>query len=375
MFFHKRLCYILTSIIIITSFCSSVFAESLQNKLDNLNNEAAAKKNEINAVKSRELTVSEQLRNISAQVNNATAAYNNVKNQLDTTQKKIDNNEQLLQGTQKKLSKRQEILDKRIRDIYMHGQISYIDVLVGANSFSDFLTRLSLVKRIIRYDYNLISSIMQEKQTITATKKELESDRSKTAKLVQSAKEKYNILKTTEDQKQALLYKVQHDRKTAEQAYDEIVAASRQVEQLIQNYNSQYDSSSTPAGNGTFIWPLSGPITSPFGWRVHPLYGRRIFHTGIDIGGSYGTPIHAAASGTVIYAGWISGYGNAVIISHGGGLETLYGHNQSLAVSQGQHVSQGQVISYCGSTGNSTGPHCHFEVRKNGHPVNPLNYL
>ena len=122
-------------------------------------------------------------------------------------------------------------------------------------------------------------------------------------------------------------------------------------------------------------WPVSGPITSPFGYRFHPIYGRKIFHSGIDIGVDEGTPVHAADSGVVVEADWIDGYGNAVIIDHGNGMSTLYGHNSELAVSAGQTVSKGQVIAYAGSTGNSTGPHVHFEVRVNGDPVNPLNYL
>ena len=123
------------------------------------------------------------------------------------------------------------------------------------------------------------------------------------------------------------------------------------------------------------IWPLYGEITSPFGWREHPIYGDARFHSGMDIGGDYGLPIIAAAAGILTYSGWISGYGFPVIIDHGGGISTLYGHNDSLAVGEGQTVSQGQVIAYCGSTGNSTGPHCHFEVRENGEPVDPLGYL
>ena len=126
---------------------------------------------------------------------------------------------------------------------------------------------------------------------------------------------------------------------------------------------------------GGMIWPLSGPITSEFGWRTHPIFGTTRYHSGIDIGGDYGLPIQAAAAGTVTYAGEISGYGNAVIIDHGGGITTLYGHNDSLVVGEGQVVGQGQVIAWCGSTGNSTGPHCHFEVRENGEPVSPYGYL
>ena len=131
---------------------------------------------------------------------------------------------------------------------------------------------------------------------------------------------------------------------------------------------SGYSTGSGVSSSG-LIWPVQGPITSPFGMR----WGR--MHEGIDIGVPYGTPIHAAASGAVIYAGWMSGYGNLIVIDHGNGLATAYGHQSSIVVSCGQDVAQGQTIGYVGSTGHSTGPHLHFEVRVNGNPVDPLGYL
>lgn len=129
-----------------------------------------------------------------------------------------------------------------------------------------------------------------------------------------------------------------------------------------------------PSAQG-FQWPISAPITSNFGYRVHPIYGTRRLHKGMDFGAGSGRAIAAAKGGTVITAGWISGYGNTVIISHGSGLTTLYAHQSKLAVSVGQSVGRGQTIGYVGSTGNSTGPHLHFEVRSNGTPVNPRPYL
>lgn len=128
-------------------------------------------------------------------------------------------------------------------------------------------------------------------------------------------------------------------------------------------------------GSGVLSWPANGVITSSYGYRIHPIWGTTIYHSGIDIGVDYGTPVHAADGGTVVYADWISGYGNAVIIDHGNGLSTLYGHNESLNVSEGQTIGKGDVIAFAGSTGNSTGPHVHFEVRANGDPVDPMGYL
>ena len=129
-------------------------------------------------------------------------------------------------------------------------------------------------------------------------------------------------------------------------------------------------------GTGRLSRPCGGPVTSPFGYRIHPIFHTKIYHAGVDFGVPSGTPIHAADSGVVIYAGsGMRGYGNVVIIDHGGGLSTLYAHNSSLAVRAGQSVSKGQVIARAGSTGYATGPHCHFEVRRNGAPTNPMGYL
>ena len=136
---------------------------------------------------------------------------------------------------------------------------------------------------------------------------------------------------------------------------------------------SEMDKQTGGGGAGTMICPVQGSwtLTSPQGGRIHPIYGVRKYHSGADLAAEQGTPIVACQSGTVVYAGWIDGYGNAVIIDHGAGVTSLYGHNSELLVSAGQKVSQGDRIALCGSTGNSTGPHCHWEVRINDHPVDP----
>ena len=205
---------------------------------------------------------------------------------------------------------------------------------------------------------------------------------------------------------QALIDLMENDKEVYDRQYDEMMASSAEVERLIHakeeemrraaeaaRRQAEQEARAAQAGNvvelgedggggyvmpsygGGMIWPISGPITSEFGWRTHPIFGSARFHSGIDIGGDYGLPIHAAAGGVVIEAGWIGGYGNTIMIEHGSGIVTLYGHNESLAVGVGQQVNQGDVIAYCGSTGISTGPHCHIEVRVGGEPVSPWDYL
>ena len=347
--------------------------ESLEDKLESLQNQAAEQQQKTDKVQSRIDTISEQLRQLQAEADEATASYQAVRDQLDSTETKIDDNQALLEKTEQELAVKSKLLERRVRDIYIHGQLSYIDVLFGAQDFSDFMTRMDLLKRIIKYDYDLVSKVQQDRQTVMTARAALEKDKAAQVLLVADAKSKRDEMLDKKRAKDRLMDKMKYDRDTSERAYQELIAASKQVENLIRM--SRYQYAGSPSGSGAMIWPISGEITSPFGWRVHPITGDSRFHSGIDIAGDYGDPIRAAASGTVIYAGWISGYGNAVIIDHGGGVTTLYGHNQSLAVSEGQTVAQGQVISYCGSTGNSTGPHCHFEVRVNGEPVSPLSYL
>lgn len=351
-----------------------VQAESLEEQRDahiEKAEQAQKKKDEIDSTIEG---LSEEKRAIDEAADEATKAYKDVRKELDATEERIDENEAKLQVLNKDFAKKRSQLAKRVRDIYINGQISYLDVLFGAKDFQDFFTRMDLLKRVIEQDYGLVQVVFAEKTAIEQSQKALETDRAAKEKLVQSAAERKKEAEKKQSAKQAIIDKMETDRATQERIINENLAASKEVEQMIRN--SRYQPASPAlSGGGALNWPLGGPITSPFGWRVHPITGASRFHSGIDIGGDYGDTIHAAGAGVVSYAGWISGYGYAVIIDHGGGISTLYGHNQALLVSEGQSVSQGQPIAECGSTGNSTGPHCHFEVRVDGEPVNPMGYL
>ena len=319
-------------------------------------------------------SLSEQKRLLDEQASAAIAEHRARRAELNATLERLEENEEKLEVAERDFDRKSEALGRRVRDIYINGQISYVDVLFGAKDFSDFLTRMDLLKRVIQQDYDLVQVVFAEKTAIETSQKELEKDKTAKEKLVASAADRKKEAEKKQAAKQAIIDKMETDRATQERIINENLAASKEVEQMIRN--SRYQPASPAlSGGGALNWPLGGPITSPFGWRVHPITGASRFHSGIDIGGDYGDTIHAAGAGIVSYAGWISGYGYAVIIDHGGGISTLYGHNQALLVSEGQSVSQGQAIAECGSTGNSTGPHCHFEVRVDGEPVDPMGYL
>ena len=275
-------------------------------------------------------------------------------------------------------------MEKRVRDIYINGQISYLDVIFGAKDFGDFLTRTDLLKRVMMQDSDLVNSLLDYQAEVQELVKNLDADKKIQERQAINAEQAKNIKLEKVAAQQEIIDKMQNDKDVYNQQYDEMQAAAQQIQRLIEESQFRVSANTTNQGyvqqgsgsnSGAMIMPVSGEITSPFGWRTHPIFGNQRYHSGIDIAAEYGTPICAAQSGVVITAGWIDGYGNTIMIDHGGGIVSLYGHNQSLAVNVGQSVNQGQVVAYCGSTGNSTGPHCHFEVRLNGDSVDPNNYL
>ncbi len=365
----------------------------------------------VDAIQAKIDSVSEIKRVLDEEADLAIADYEEKQAALDETLLRIEENETKLLATEDDYAEKHSKLEKRVRDIYINGQISYLDVMFGAQDFGDFLTRMDLLKRVMIQDSELVNQVLAYRNEIQEIGRQLEQDRLQQVEQAMIAEDAKDVKLEKVAEQQALIDMMENDKDVYNKQYDEMIAASNQVAQLIQEskyraaaeearrqqeeaarqaqaaYTQQatgaYESSDdgdyqayVPATNsGAMIYPITGPITSEFGWRNHPIFGGQRFHSGIDIGGDYGMPIHAAQSGIVSHAGWIGGYGNTVMIDHGGGITTLYGHNESLAVDVGQYVNQGDVIAYCGSTGNSTGPHCHFEVRLDGEPVSPFNYL
>ena len=345
--------------------------EDLTNQLDSIQQQV----NQQNSIKADAETVivsvSEQLRQIEEQLRQAQQQLESIQQQRVAVENDITVNEKLLAEAQKRLEGRESVFYKRVRDIYINGRLSYLDVVIGSKDFSDFANRLEILKRIIDSDIKLIDEIKKERAEIAARKQALEQSRAKLVELEKAAVAKQAEIEQKKKEREVVLQKAQNDRATAMQAVEELNASSAQITALLKSAPSY----SWVQGSGQLGWPVSGEITSPYGYRTHPIWGTTIYHSGIDIGVDEGTPVHAADGGTVVWSGWMGGYGYAVVIDHGNGMSTLYGHNSELAVSEGQDVSKGQVIAYAGSTGNSTGPHVHFEVRISGDPVDPMGYL
>ncbi len=286
---------------------------------------------------------------------------------LDELNAAVEENQTKLAEEKANLERRMNIFKKRLRDIYMNGQINYLDVLLGAKDFSDFSSRMFLLQKIISHDIAMLEAINKSMQEIEQRQAELDEQ-------VAELEEKRADAEARREERAQLLYAAEEERSAVEGEYDRLMAISENIASMLR---SLQNAGGMPGagGTGAFIWPVQGEITSYYGWRTHPIFGTTRYHSGYDIACDTGTPIVAADSGTVVYSGWLGGYGYCVMVDHGGGLVSLYGHNSELWVSEGQYVQQGETIALAGSTGWSTGPHCHFEARLNGELTDPMNYL
>lgn len=330
------------------------------------------------AARQKAEAANDRLEDVQGDLNSVQYEYNQLQARSNRLTREINENQQVLAQKKQDLEKRMQAYRKRLRDIYINGQVNYLDVLLGAKNFSDFSSRMYLLQRIISNDLKLLEQIKKDSEEIERRQAALNAqlaDIDKTKKLVAERRAQVQKLR---DERANVLYKAQEEEMASQSEFERLLALSENIATMLRNMengNQPQPPSGASAPTGRFIWPCRGPITSYFGWRTHPIFGTTKYHSGMDIAVDYGTPILAADSGTVVYSGWLGGYGYAVMIDHGGGLVTLYAHNQELNVNEGQYVNQGTVVAYAGSTGYSTGPHCHFEARLHGEVTEPLDYL
>lgn len=318
---------------------------------------------------------SEGLEEIQSRLNELQAQARELQAKSNALQAKINDNQAKLAKKKAEVEQRKKVYSQRLRQIYINGQVNYLDVLLGAKDFGDFSSRMYLLQKIISSDIAMLQQLQKDEAEIKSRQEQLDAEMKEiksTKAELEAKRARANKLK---EQRSYMLYKAQEEEQQSQSEYERLLAISENITAMLRNMESSGGGSSSSGGTGRFMWPCRGEITSYFGWRTHPIFGTTKYHSGMDIAVDYGTPIMAADSGTVIYSGWLGGYGYAVMIDHGSGLVTLYAHNQSLNVYEGQYVTKGTCIAYAGSTGYSTGPHCHFEVRLHGEVTEPLNYL
>ena len=364
-------------LLLILSQMTMVFADSVTDKKAELDEvQQKLQKADVQRQKAKATAdeASARMNEVVAQLTKLQADINDLQKKSDTLQKDIDANSKILNEKKVKMEGRMKIYRKRLREIYINGQINYLDVLLGAKDFNDFASRMFLLQKIIAGDLELVQTVKREADEIQKRQDLLDKQMAEIKKDRASLDEKKVAAEKAREERAQLLFKANEDKVKKDADYDRLNAMSENIKNMLQSLERQ-SSMPSQGGTGRFIWPVTGPITSYAGWRTHPVFGTTRYHSGIDIAVDSGTPVKAADTGTVVYSGWMGGYGYAVMINHGNGLVTIYGHNSRLLVSEGQSVPQGDVIARSGSTGWSTGPHVHFEARLHGEVVDPLNYL
>lgn len=273
-------------------------------------------------------------------------------------------------------------MKSRIRQVYKHQRSGMFELILSATDVNSMMDMFYYEKIVIKDDYRRMQLVKAKANQIAMLKAQVESQR----RMVEASIRDINTQKATIQgsiaENKNMIERLQKDKSYYERSERELARQSASIQNMIESLtrrNSHSGSSQVHVSSTGFSYPISGPITSPFGWRTHPIFKSRIFHSGIDIAGPNGGAIRASNDGKVIYAGWYGGYGKVVILDHGvingKPITTLYGHMSAVNVSNGQFVKKGQTVGREGSTGYSTGPHCHFEVRVNGKPTNPLNYI
>ena len=266
---------------------------------------------------------------------------------------------------------------KRIRQVYKNQRTGMFQLILTAKDLNSLLDVVYFEKIVLKKDYARIMAVRAKSQRIAAMKKNIEAKKIALAQSIEQINSQKQSIKSAIALNQSMISKYKTDRKTYERAERELARQSASIQSMIARRNR--GSSTVRITSSGFMKPIAGRITSPFGWRTHPIFNSRTFHSGVDIAGPNRGSIRASNSGRVIYSGWYGGYGKVVILDHGvvngKPTTTLYAHMSSIRVGQGKFVNKGEVIGYEGTTGYSTGPHVHFEVRINGKPNNPLNYI
>ena len=305
--------------------------------------------------------------------------YSDIQNQINSLEQEITNTDAELVTIEAEYERKDKLLKKRVVAMYEDGDATYLDVLLSSRSLIEFLSNYYMLEQIIELDNNMLDELEKQKNTIE--KKKAEQEQKKIDLRVAKAKEgQMQILMQNQKMLQEnYAAKLTNEEKELHDKIEAYKAEQAEIERLIQEAIQWSGNLAIQYKGGVMIWPvgIEGTyITSSYGNRLHPVQGVNRYHDGIDIGNAgFGAPVVAAADGFVTYAGVMGGYGNCVMINHGDGIITLYGHGQEIKTTLGASVKQGDVIMTVGSTGVSTGPHLHFEVRKYGVPVDPIPYL
>lgn len=356
------------AVVISTNF---IYAD---NKEDNLDKKLSENRQEQTTIENKIKNLDEKVSEIEANISKTNEEINKLDTEIESTQKEIKSLEENIKNNE-------EALGKRLKAINSNYSMGYMKVILSSTSLSDFFDNIYIVKQVVEQDKVLLKELDENKLAIESKEKELESKKQKQEELKSKLQSDNESVQADKSELQALKNELEKEENDLESELEKIAAeaaAKLEAEQAAKQNSSNDGLTSGPTGViSSGSWPVPGhtTISSPYGYRQHPVLNVQKMHTGIDIPAPSGTPAVAIDNGTVIFSGTKGTYGNTVMIQHDDGKVTLYAHNSELMVSTGQRVEKGQVVTKIGTTGRSTGPHLHFEVRINGKHTNPMPYI
>ena len=361
--------FIFLILLLNTTSCLTVFANA------DLEAQKRATREKINRLQWLESLETNKLYKNQQKLEKATNNLSSSKTQIATAQKELYGLESKLAKASAEYNSLNFVLAKHVRSVFKSQRKAFFEILLNSEDINMLVDRLHYQKIILKDDYDKMAQARAKANEIRDLRNSIAARKLRLERSVASINSQQYYIKQAIKKNEDMIYKLKNDRVAYQKAERELAKQSASIGSYI---NKTAKDTNVQVASG-FIKPIQGRITSPFGWRTHPIFNSRSFHSGIDIGGPNLGEIRASNSGKVIYSGWYGGYGKVVILEHGiingKPITTLYAHMSSILVSNGQRVSKGQVIGKEGTTGYSTGPHCHFEVRVNGQPNNPLNYI
>ncbi|MGI6348382.1 MAG: peptidoglycan DD-metalloendopeptidase family protein [Eubacteriaceae bacterium] len=368
----KKLVCVLLVIVFLVSSTLGVVAETNQEKLERIKSDIAITQSKIDQLKGNINALTAEAKKIDNAIDKLEAQIADINAQIKQTQIDLEKTIQELKIAEDKRIEHKKVADERIQIMYMYGNMDYAQILFSSESIADLISRIDAIKILMDFDKDIFEELLRIENEIAEKKQKIEEDKQALEAYRQDIKNAYDAQVAIRAEKEKLMQQMYSDKGTLEKILAQEQADAAAIQRLIiaESVGTNKDYQNV---KGKYMWPVPSClwISSDYGYRIHPVYGIRRFHAGIDIPGSMGAKIVAPGNGVVILARSFGGYGNCIIIDMGGGVTMVFGHLSSYAVSQGDIVVMGQVIGYIGSTGVSTGPHLHFEVRVNGSPVDP----
>ena len=378
----KKIVSILILFVILMNFVlisNAAQSSDLQNKKDNIQKQINDSKNELKEVDNELSENLNQLKKIDESIQESEQKLQEMSVKISKLEEEIKINEEEVERLTKKYNEQNKLLDESIIAMYETDDSTYLNVLFNSKSFSDIISTYYLLSELEAYDIQLLETVENERKTIEQKNNEIKHSKEELEQEKINEQKTKIALSNTRTVRQNYISKLNDEEKSIQSKIDEYNKEIESIEAEIKELARKSAASNTTVSysGGVMLWPVPGyrTITSYYGMRVHPITGVYKLHSGVDVGAPTGAKFVAMADGIVVKAAYTTGYGNMVIIDHGGGIQTLYAHGSAIIASQGQKVSAGDPVLKVGSTGYSTGPHAHFEVRVNGNTVNPLNYV